>query len=80
MLLCLGLEELLGGCGVADCGLVAEPEYRGQVQRVGSVGDGFVELPVDVESLQGCSEAPERFGEPYSARWPGRRRGDPVDQ
>ncbi|WP_368680318.1 hypothetical protein [Rhodococcus opacus] len=43
----LGLEDLSRGCGVSDrCGLV-ESEQDGQVERVGAVGERFVELTVD---------------------------------
>jgi len=33
---CLFGEELAGSVGVADCGLVADAEYGGEMGRVGS--------------------------------------------
>ncbi len=47
LLLGPGGEEQAGVLGVADGGLGVEAEHRCQVQRVGSVGEGFLELPVD---------------------------------
>lgn len=47
MFLGWGLEDLSRGCAVSDrCGLV-ESEHDGQVERVGAVGERFVELTVD---------------------------------
>jgi len=46
-------EQLAGVFRVADHGLGVEAEHRGQVQRVGAAGEGFLELPVDAEPLQG---------------------------
>ena len=40
------------GC-VLDGGGVAGPEHGGEVEGVGAAGEGFLELPVDAEPLEG---------------------------
>ena len=55
-----GGEEQAGVLGVADRGLGVEAEHCGQVQRVRSAGEGFVELPVDAEPFEGRGLAAER--------------------
>jgi hypothetical protein len=42
-----GLRDLSGRVGVADGGRVFESEDRGQVQRVGAVGEASFDLTVD---------------------------------
>ncbi len=39
--------------GVAYGGFLVDAEHSGEVERVGSAGEGFVELPVDAESFVG---------------------------
>jgi len=60
-------EELAGGCGVTDRGGRADAEYDGQVEWVGSVGEGFVELPVDAELFECGCEPAEGLGHPFLA-------------
>src|SRR5260221_8909100 len=55
---------------VADGGGVVDPEYRGEVQRVGAAGEGFVELPVDPEALEGGGQSAAGFGQPVLADGP----------
>ena len=50
-------EQLSGVFGVADRSLGIEAEHRGQVQGVGPMGEGFLELPVDAEPSQGSGLA-----------------------
>ena len=59
LLLGPGGQEQAGVLGVADGGLGVEAEHRCQVQRVGSVVEGFFELPVDAEPFQGRGLAAE---------------------
>src|SRR6266702_2527128 len=81
LLLGRGGEEQAGVLGVADGGLGVEAEYRCQVQRVGSVGEGFLELPVDAEPFQGRGLAAEfGLGEVDRADWPGAHRRVLVDE
>jgi hypothetical protein len=48
-----GFEQLAcRGC-VADGGFLVESERDSQVQRVGSVGQGFLELAVDAQTFEG---------------------------
>lgn len=42
-----GLQELSCDGGVADSGGVVDAEHGGEVQGVGAVGEGFLELAVD---------------------------------
>ena len=42
-----------------DCGLVADAEYCGEVERVGSGWQGFFELAVSAHLLDGCGQAGE---------------------
>ena len=44
--------------GVADRGCIADPEERGQVQRIRPVGEGFLEVAVHSEPV----EREQRFG------------------
>lgn len=76
-----GGEEQAGVLGVTDGGLEVEAEYRCQVQRVGSVGEGFLELPVDAQPFQGRGLAAEfGLGEVDRADWPGAHRRLLVDE
>ena len=54
-----GFQQLACDGGVADGGGVVEPEYDGEVEGVGAAGEGFLELPVGVEALEGGGEAAE---------------------
>lgn len=47
MALDLGFQKLPRCGGVADRRLLAQTENDSQVQRVGTVGEGFLELAVD---------------------------------
>src|SRR6266567_9539569 len=70
-----GGEEQAGVLGVADGGLGVEAEHCCQVQRVGPVGEGFLELPVDAEPFQGRGLAAEfGLGVVDRADWPGAHR------
>ena len=53
-------EDLACGVGVADRGLLVEAEHGGEVKRIGAVGEGFLELPVDAEPFQGRGLAAQR--------------------
>jgi hypothetical protein len=76
-----GGEEQAGVLGVADGGLGVEAEHCCQVQRVGPVGEGFLELPVDAEPFQGGGLAAEfGLGEVDRADWPGAHRRVLVDE
>jgi len=61
LLLGPGGKEHAGARGVADGGLGVQVEHRRQAQRVGAVGAGFLELPVDAQPFQGRGLAAE-FG------------------
>ena len=39
------------------CCRIVDPEHGGEVQGVGAAGEGFLELPVDAEPLEGGREA-----------------------
>ena len=52
-----GLQELACDSRVLDGGVVADPEYGGEVQGVGAAGEGFLELPVDAEPFEGGRQA-----------------------
>jgi hypothetical protein len=52
-----GLQELPGDGRVAEGGGVVESEHGGEVQGVGAVGEGFLELPVDSQAFQGGGKA-----------------------
>lgn len=52
---------------MADGGLLVEPEHDGQVQRVGPVSQGFLELPVDAQSFEGGFLFPEPGVDPVPA-------------
>src|SRR6266545_1854997 len=57
--------------GVADGGLLVEPEDGGQVERVGAAGEGLVELAVDAQPFQRGVEPAEGLRHPGSADWAG---------
>jgi len=48
-----GSEQLAGGFGVADSGLLVDAEDGREVERVGAVGEGLLELSVDAEPFKG---------------------------
>ena len=48
-----GRNELPRGVGVADRGLLVDAEHQGEVQRVSSVGEGFLELAVHAQPIEG---------------------------
>src|SRR5262245_15204681 len=73
------LQELACDGRVADGGGVIEPEHGGEVQGVRTAGEGFLELPVGAEALEGGSEAPAAFGQPVLADRPGGHGGLLVD-
>ena len=75
-----GVEDLAGGVGVADRGVLVDAEHGGQVEWVGAVDEGFLELPIDVEPFEGGGQSPEGAGDPDSADWPGFQRGESVDE
>ncbi|MEH0549082.1 hypothetical protein QA802_40285 [Streptomyces sp. B21-105] len=73
------IQQGLCGVHVADGGLLVDAENEGEVKGVGGVGQGFFELAVDVESLQGRGEVAGGPGGPELARRPefdGRLLGD----
>src|SRR6266566_3068145 len=74
-----GFQQLACDGGVADGGGVVEPEYDGEVQRVGAAGEGFLELPVGAQALEGGGEAAECAGHPVLADRPGGHGGLLVD-
>ena len=57
--------------GVADGGLLVEPEDGGQVERVGAAGEGLVELAVNAQPFQRGVEPAEGLRHPGSADWAG---------
>src|SRR5260370_34001589 len=62
-----GFQELTGDGRVPDRGCVVDPEHGGEVQRVATAGEGFLELPVDAETLEGGGQAAAGFGQPVLA-------------
>jgi hypothetical protein len=81
LLLGEGDQEGSGVLGVADGGLGVEAEHRCQVQGVGAVGEGFLELPIDTEPFQGRGVAAEfLLGEEEPADRAGARRGLLVER
>src|SRR6266851_4304405 len=74
-----GFHELTGDGGIADGGGVVDPEHGGEVQRVGAAGEGFVELPVDPEPLEGGGQPAAGSGQPVLADGPGGHGGLLVD-
>src|SRR5258708_33651096 len=63
MLLGGGFQELTGDGRVPDRGCVVDPEHGGEVQRGATAGEGFLELPVDAETLAGGGQAAGGFGQ-----------------
>ena len=57
MILGRTVKELAGGGGIANGGLLVDAEHSGEVQGIGPVGECFVELAVDAETLQGGDES-----------------------
>ncbi len=55
-------EELACGVRVADRGRRADTEDGGEMERVGTVCEGLLELPVDPEPLQVGRESLQDFG------------------
>src|SRR5271166_6835967 len=48
-----------------------DSEHGGQVQGVGAVGEGFLELAVDSQALEGGGETAATLGQPVLADRPG---------
>src|SRR5260221_6857366 len=71
MLLGGGFQELTGDGRVPDRGCVVDPEHGGEVQRVATAGEGFLELPVDAETLEGGGQAAAGFRQAGLADRPG---------
>jgi hypothetical protein len=78
------LEKLACGRRVADRGRLVDDEHRGQVRRVGPVGEGFFQLPVDAQLFQGGRQPPHDPLGPWEAAVRGRaflhRSLRPLDQ
>ena len=72
-------SSLSCGVAVSDGGGLVEAEHGGEVERVGAVGEGLVELPVDAQGFQGGGSAAEWRGERVLADGPGGRGGLLVD-
>jgi hypothetical protein len=70
-----GEEEFSGGGAVLDGGGLVESEYDGQVQWVGAVGEGFVELAVHAEGFEGGRAPAKRRAQRVVADGAGVRRG-----
>ncbi len=49
-------EELAGRGGVADGRFLVESDLGCDVEGIGSVGEGLVELAVDAETSEGCGD------------------------
>src|SRR6266516_4895157 len=62
-----GLQELACDGRVLDGGGVVDPGYGGEVEGVGTAGEGFLELPVDAEPFEGGGEAAAVLGQPVLA-------------
>ena len=62
-----GVQELTGDGRVLDGGGVVDPEHGGEVQRVRAVDEGFLELSVDPQALEGGGEAAAGLGQPVLA-------------
>ena len=58
---------MAGRVGVTDCGLVADAEYGGEVEWVGSGGQGFVKLAIAAHLFDGFGQAGEVFLDPCVA-------------
>ena len=56
------LHEVAGVDGVADGGRGIHAEHGRQVQRVGVAGEGFLELPVDAQPVQGGGQSAQFSG------------------
>ncbi|MEU5304207.1 hypothetical protein ACH4YO_00135 [Streptomyces noursei] len=74
------LQQNSCGARLADRGLLVQAEDLGEVGQVGAVDEGFFELPVDAESLQGGGLAAKGFGEADTADRAGAQGCDLVDQ
>src|SRR5258708_24317275 len=74
-----GCQALTGDGRVPDRGCVVDPEHGGEVQRVATAGEGFLELPVDAGTLEGGGQAAAGFGQPVLADGPGGHGGLLVD-
>ncbi|WP_190813416.1 hypothetical protein [Saccharopolyspora pogona] len=66
--------------GVAQAGLLVEPEHDREVQRVGAVGKGFLKLPIDAEAFEGGFVASEGSFQPEGADRSGFQGGPLVDE
>lgn len=55
------LQRLASGVGVADRGRRIDAAHHGQVERIGTVGQRFLELPVDAEPPRGGQAARHRI-------------------
>jgi hypothetical protein len=73
------LQEAPGVGGVADGGRSIDAEYCGEVQRVGVAGEGFVELAVDAQPVQGGGQSAQ-VPDPGGADWPGAECAVLADQ
>jgi hypothetical protein len=75
LLLRPGGEEQAGVLGAADGGPWVKAGHRCQVQRAGSAGEGFPELPAGAQPFQRRGLAAESGpGEVDRADWPGAHR------
>ena len=80
MLLGRSLEELPGAGCVANGGAGVDAEGDGEVQGIGSGGEGFLELAVDAQGLDGRGVATQGGGGPGPADRPGAQGGLGVDE
>jgi hypothetical protein len=76
----VGFQELPCCGGVADRGFLVETEHDGQVQRVRSVSEGFLELAVDAEAFEGGCLSADGLGDPVPSDGTGLQRGLLSDQ
>ena len=65
-----GVQELACDGRVADGGGVVDAEHGGEVEGVGAAGEGFLELPVSAQALEGGGEAAACLGQPVLADRP----------
>ena len=73
------LQELPGVDGVADGGRGVHAEHGRQVQRVGVAGEGFLELAVDAQPVQGGGQSAQ-VADPGGADRPGAQCAVLADQ